>query len=135
MTGSSGPLQQLAQDIDVGFGFAAAAHRPDHVVGVRWIDIIVDYDHETARDTRRRDTATAITAACLRMAGIALLDGNAHHQSAAAGNRQPDAFDVRHAGLFHLVPNQRRAQIGTIPAEFRRRAALEVNPEMIGSLR
>src|SRR5258706_5317981 len=54
---------------------------------------------------------------------IALFDRDDHHQPAAAGNREPYTFDVRHSGLFHFVPNQCRSEIRTIPAKFCRRTA------------
>src|SRR5258706_5534776 len=54
---------------------------------------------------------------------IALFDRDDHHQPAAAGNREPYTFDVRHAGLLHFIPNQSRPEIRTIPAKFRWRSA------------
>ncbi len=42
------PAPAAAEDVDVLLRFAAGRHGPDHVVGVRRIDIIVDDHHETA---------------------------------------------------------------------------------------
>ena len=59
----------------------------------------------------------------LRMSWIALLDRNDQYQTTTARNVQPNAFNIRHAGLFHLVPDQSRTEIGAIPAELCRRSA------------
>ena len=46
--GIEGPAPAAAKDIDIFSRFAAGAHGPNNIVGVRRIDIVIDDDYETA---------------------------------------------------------------------------------------
>jgi len=99
------PAPTAAQNIDISLGLTAGRHRPDYIVGVRGIDIVVN-DHDKAAQVGARMALRRDDRGLFCMAGIALLDRNDHHQAAATGDREPYAFYVRHTGFFHLVPDQ-----------------------------
>src|ERR1051325_2792946 len=109
-------------DLDVLHGVRAARHRPHDVVVVAGVDIFVHHDH-VAAEIGARVALRGDERGLARVARIALLDRDDEHETAAAGDRKPYALDVRHAGLFQLVPDKRRAEIRAIPAQFRRRTA------------
>ena len=81
------------------------AHRPDHLVHVGWIDVVVDHDDEAvgvgAGVALRGDQPRLFG-----VAGILLLDRDGEPQPAAAGRMRPHAFHLGHARSFELIPHR-----------------------------
>ena len=94
-----------AQDLDALARIEARAHRPDHLVHVGGIDVVVDHDDEAvgvgAGVALRGDQP-----GLLGVAGVHLLDRDGEPEPAAAGLVRPHALHLGHAGGFELVPHR-----------------------------
>src|ERR687892_1297748 len=108
----------VAQNIDVVNRVATAAHRPNHLIHVGWIDIFVD------RDDPLRIISTAghlgSESECLcSMAGVTLLERNSGHTKATGGGwMRVDSLDSRDAEFVEVIPDTRGANDGEEPALF-----------------
>src|SRR5712664_2113599 len=91
------------------FGIAARAHRPDHVVYVGWVDIIIDH-HDPAADIADGSDLGCDQSDLSRMTEIALLDRDHAESTSAAGLMQPGALDVRYAGALERIEQRCRTQ-------------------------
>src|SRR5205823_6648039 len=97
-------------DVQAPLRIGARADRPDHLVQVGDVDVIVD-DH---RDAAEVSTAPALAGnvpglACV--AGVALLDGDHVEEPAAADPMAPGGHHVRDAGQAQLAPEIRAPQV------------------------
>src|SRR5260221_988042 len=98
------------QHLDVLARIEPRAHRPDHLVHVGRIDVVVDHNHPAVR------VSAGVALRCdqaglLGMAAVHLLDGDGEPKPAAARLMGPHAPDLRNAGGFELVPH-RTAPVG-----------------------
>ena len=112
ITGSSGPLQARRMKSMSAWRIGARAHGPDHVVEIVGIDIVID-DDDVAAEIGAGAALGGDEAGLLGVAGIALLDRYGGEKSALKAG---DAADIRHAGLFHVIPDERRAHQGCHPS-------------------
>ena len=93
----------------------AGAHRPEHVVHIVDIDVVIDHD-DVAAEVRAGLALRGDHRRLLGVAGIALLDRDRGEESALIVT---DAAHVRHPGFVEMIPNVRGAE----QASRRRRAA------------
>src|SRR5581483_6937472 len=103
-------------DLDVLHRVRAARHRPHDIVVVAGIYVLV-HDDDIAAEIGARVALRGDQGGLARVAGIALLDRHDEHETAAARHREPHALNVRHAGFFQLVPDERRAQVRAVPTQ------------------
>src|SRR5579883_1005677 len=93
-------------NLDVPGRIDARLHRPQHLLEVAGIDVLV-YDHHQPAVAGDGVEAQHGHAGLLGVAGVALPDG--HHDEVAAVD--PHAGDVLDAGAFQLVPQQRGLEV------------------------
>src|SRR2546426_4970652 len=85
---------RLAEDVDVLDRVAARGHCPDHLVGVRRIDVLVHRD-DPLRVIRSAGTLGRERERLSRVAGVTLLERDHRHAPAASGGRmRGDATDA-----------------------------------------
>src|SRR5262249_6918573 len=97
-------------DVDLLARVAACAHRPDHIIDVGRVDIVVHHDGPAvavgAGVAVRRHHA-----GLLGMAAVEGLDRDHQHEAAAAGLVRPYALHLGDAGGLELIPH-RAAAVG-----------------------
>src|SRR6266404_7587725 len=98
------PAPGAAQDVDVLGRVAARAHRPQHLVEVRRVDVVVD-DHHEAAEVGARLAACGEQRRLLRVAGVGLLDRDDVEHARAARLVHPHAAHAGEAGALDLVPD------------------------------
>src|SRR5439155_5931032 len=81
-------------DVDRFDRIRARAHRPDDVVQVHHVDIVVHHDH-IAAEIRTRVHGRRKVTDLARVAGVALLDADRVEETRAADLVTPDALDAR----------------------------------------
>src|SRR2546426_2336394 len=98
------------------------AHRPDHVVEIRHVNVLIYHDDQAAQIgagvAHRGDVAGLAS-----MAGIALSDGDGNQQPSAARLMAPHFLDIGDACPLDLLPHQRRPHQASVGGELRRRLA------------
>src|SRR5262245_39209336 len=99
----------ITQDVDVIDRIAATAHRPNNLIHVGGIDVLVDGNDplsviRAARDLRGESE-------CLRrVTGIALLErDDGHAKSASTGGISIDTLDTGYTKFLQVVPDSGRA--------------------------
>src|SRR5271166_1110927 len=111
----------IADDVDRGCRIGAREHRPDELLQVRHIDVLVDHDHIApaigADMAHGRDMA-----GLPGVAGISLIDRDREQKPGAADLMRPRRGDARHARLLDILAQQRRTHHRTITANFIRGA-------------
>src|SRR5262245_6987825 len=111
-----------ADDLDVFRRIRARRQRPEHVIRVRHINVIINDDHVTSEITAGvavgRDHP-----GLTRVARITLLDRNNRQQARAARFVAPHAAHIGHARGFQFLPDHGRAREATHVIEFARRAS------------
>src|SRR5581483_10410054 len=97
-----------ANDVNVARRLAAGGQRPQHLVGVVDVHVLVYHDH-VAPQVRARATLRRHVRRLLRVARVALADADDDEEP--PGRRMDaHALHVGHARRLHLVPDGRRAQ-------------------------
>src|SRR5205085_1940417 len=91
------------------FRIAARAHRPDHVLYVRGIDVVV-HDDDPAADVSDRGDLRRDQPDLCRVTEVALLDRYDAERSSATGLVQPRASHIGNAGAFERVEQCRGSQ-------------------------
>src|SRR5437016_8197350 len=114
------PAPGAAQDVDVLGRVAARAHRPEDLVEVRRVDVVVD-DHHEAAEVGARLAACGQQRRLLRMAGVGLLDRDDVEHARAARLVHPHAAHAGEAGALDLVPDHARLHDALGVREVRRR--------------
>ena len=103
-------LQVLRSRSMSSTGIAARRHRPDHLIHVGRIDVLIDGD-DPLGEVRAARNLRGERQHLRRVAGIALFQTDDRHAEAAGGRRvRVDTLDARHAELLEVVPDPRRAQ-------------------------
>src|SRR5262249_30369507 len=102
------------------------AHRPQHFIGVRGVDVVVD-DDDPAVGIRAGVAGRGRGAGLFGVARVHLTDRDHRHQSTTAGFVRPDSYHTGHTGPLELVPDQRRtqraAEKGVVVGRFARNTA------------
>jgi len=91
-------------DVDLIAWIAARAHRPNHVVEVGRIDVIVDHDGP-AVVVGASMAMRGHHAGLLGMAAVKRLDRDHEHEPTATGFMRPHPLHARDARRFELVPH------------------------------
>src|SRR4030095_6533810 len=78
------------------------AHRPQHVVHVVGIDVVID-DDDVASEICAGATLGGDDAGLLGVARIALLD---RHRGKKSALKTSDAANIRHAAFFSIAPDK-----------------------------
>ena len=97
-------------DVDLIARVAARAHRPDHVVEVGRVDVVVDHDGP-AIVVGAGVAVRGHHRGLLGVAAVQRLDRDHQHEAAAAGLMRPYALHAGDAGGLELVPD-RTAAVG-----------------------
>src|SRR5206468_727781 len=102
----------VAQDVDILDGVAARGHRPDDLIHVRGIDVLVHGD-DPLRVVRASRTLGGQRQRLSRVAGVALLERDHRHAPAARrGGMRVDPADAGDAEPIEIVPDPRRPRDG-----------------------
>src|SRR4029079_9501963 len=89
------------QDLHALARIAARAHRPDHLVHIGGIDVVVHH-HDEAIDIGAGVALRGDEAGLPGVAGILLLDRDGKPEPAASGGMRPHALDLGDARRFEL---------------------------------
>src|SRR5205807_5631240 len=99
---SSGP--GILQYFNAVYRIATCGHRPEDLVHIGGIDIVVD-GNDPLREVGAAGTLRRDGKDLLCVSGITLLEGNDHHAKAAGGSRMGiNSFDTGDAEFIQIVP-------------------------------
>ncbi len=120
--GSAGESHEPVMNWIELFRVGARQHRPEELVEIGHVDIVID-DDDIFAGIGRGAALRGDMARLNRMAGVALLDRDAVQEARAADLVAPDLAHFGHAGIGHVLLDHRRAQDGAVARHLVRPAA------------
>src|SRR5438132_7891105 len=99
------PAPTAPNCFNVDLRIRARRQRPQHIVRIGYVDVIIDYDHVTT-EVSARVAVGGNHSRLLCVTGIALLDRNDRQKPRATGFVAPHSLYVDNSGCFHLLPDQ-----------------------------